>query len=203
MKIPTRIPGPTPLHRRSPIPTPLAHRKPNHADAELMLKLYDLPPRIRHARIAQDHLHPGSRSPSTTCFQIAKLGHDNAAWRQSPPTSRWPTASPKNGIDAPDFVAENNGEGLVLCQDRTLPRSLPHRHHPHAFANAEWLVRHSKYARERLALHHKRLATLRDVPLPPLLKKKPETESKPKSDPKPKTHPNNPPPQAPQPSSTS
>ncbi|MEZ6004787.1 MAG: hypothetical protein R3F33_11450 [Planctomycetota bacterium] len=182
----------------------MAHRKPNHADAELMLKLYDLRREsvMRASRKTLLHWIPKSVDD---LLQIAKLDHpDNAAWRQVASYFEMAYGLAKNGIVPPDFVAENNGEGLVLyAKIEPFLEAYRTATTPHAFANAEWLVRHSKYARERLALHHKRLATLRDVPLPPPAQKETQeqiqTQVRPQTQ---KTTPNNPPKHT-QPSSTS
>jgi dTDP-4-amino-4,6-dideoxygalactose transaminase len=137
----------------------MAKKKPNHADAELVLRLYDLrrEPVMRESRKTIAAWLPRSLDD---VLAIAKLDDPrNAAWRQVSSYFEMAYGFARHGIVPPDFLAENTGEGLLLYA-KLQPYLKAFRKHlaPTAFRNAEWLVRKSSSARERVKLFEKRIA---------------------------------------------
>jgi hypothetical protein len=65
----------------------------------------------------------------------------------------------RHGIVPADFLAENTGEGLLLYS-KLEPHLKAFRKQlsPTAFRNAEWLVKKSPVAQQRVLLFRKRLA---------------------------------------------
>ena len=90
----------------------MAKKKPNHADAELVLKLYDL---RREAVMRESRKTMGSWLPRTfeDVLAITKLDDPrNAAWRQVSSYFEMAFGFARHGIVPADFLAENSGEGL-------------------------------------------------------------------------------------------
>jgi hypothetical protein len=121
---------------------------PDHHDADLVLRLYDLrrEPMMRQARKAiLTQFWPGSFDDLSA---ITRLEHPlNEAYRQV--ASYWEMAfgMARHGIIQPDYLAEHGGEGLWLYA-KVLP-FLPQLREvsPRAYRNAEWLAGHSDTAR--------------------------------------------------------
>lgn len=124
--------------------------QPDHHDAELVLRLYDL----RREAVMRD-----SRSKIAQFFPknfedvaaiLAPAHPLNAAFRQT--TSYWEMAygMAKHGIVNPDFLVESSGEGLFV-----FARFHPHLERlrkdvsPTMFQNVEWLLQNSAVARQR------------------------------------------------------
>ena len=135
---------------------------PTHADADLVLKLYDLrrEPLMRASRATILRWIPLSFEDVR---ELMKLEHpDNAAWRQVSSYFEYAFGFARHGIVPPDFLAEYNAEGLLLYAklEPFLPQ-LRAEVSATAFGNAEWVVEHSPWARERLVLLRKRLEGMR------------------------------------------
>lgn len=131
---------------------------PDHHDAELVLRLYDLR-RETVMRQSRDTMLRFLPRTWEDFFAVTQLGHpDNAAWRQV--SSYWEMAYgfARHGIVNPDFLVESSAEGLLLYA-----KVLPHLDRmrkelsPTAFQNCEWLVAHSTVARQRLELMQARI----------------------------------------------
>jgi hypothetical protein len=140
----------------------MAKKKPSHADAELVLRLYDLrrEPVMRESRRTIAGWQPRSLEDVVA---ITKLDDPrNAAWRQVSSYFEMAYGFARHGVVPADFLAENTAEGLLLFA-KIQPHLVAFRKQvsPTAFRNAEWLVKKSEVARERLALFQKRLATAR------------------------------------------
>lgn len=129
-----------------PMPRPrgaLIKDAPDHHDAELVLRLYDLrrEASLREARkYMVQEFWPASLDEA---LAITKSEHPkNAPYRQV--TSYWEMAyaMARHGIMNPDYLVENTGEGLLVfakfrpwLEDfRTALGS------PRAFRNAEWIA---------------------------------------------------------------
>lgn len=134
-------------------------KAPDHHDAELVLRLYDLrrEPVMRESRDAIAKFFPRTYEE---LFALTKPDHPhNAAWRQVSSYFEMAYGFARHGVMHPDFLAENTGEGLYL-----FAKVHPHLERlrtdtsPTAFANAEWLVAHSPSAALRLELFKKRIA---------------------------------------------
>lgn len=136
--------------------------QPNHHDAELVLRVYELrrEPVMRDARNAIN----GQFWPKTTddVLALTRLDHPlNAAWRQT--TSYWEMvySFARHGVVDANFWAENNGEGLFLFAKVAKHLDALRRDvNPAAFRNAEWLARESAEGRRLFALFESRVATL-------------------------------------------
>jgi hypothetical protein len=92
----------------------MPQRKPTHADADLVLKLYDLRREalMRESRKTLLRWVPRSFEEVRA---IADLQHpDNAAWRQVTSYFEYAFGFARHGIVPVDFLAEYNGEGLLL-----------------------------------------------------------------------------------------
>ena len=123
---------------------------PDHYDAELVLKLYDLrrEPVMRESRT----LINGTFLPTSLDEVMAVTKHDhplNAAWRQC--TSFWEMvyAMARHGVMHADFMLESNGEGLLLYT-RIEPWLAEYREragNPLAFRNAEWVANETEMGR--------------------------------------------------------
>lgn len=133
--------------------------QPTHADAELVLRLYDLRREevMRASRLTMLRWMPRSLAD---VIAISELEHpDNAAWRQVSSYFEMAYGFARHGIVPPEFLAENTGEGLLLFA-KVQPHLAGYREHttPTAFGNAEWMVENSDWARRRLAFFQDRLA---------------------------------------------
>ena len=114
---------------------------PDHHDAELVLKLYDLRREavMRESRKTMIQFLPRSYEE---LFAVTAFTHpSNAAYRQV--ASYWEMAYSfaRHGVINPDFLAENGGEGLILFAkvEPYLDR-LRQDVSPLAFRNAEWIA---------------------------------------------------------------
>ena len=124
---------------------------PDHHDAELVIKLYELrrEPTMRASRAAIAK----SFWPKTLdeLMAVTKTEHElNAAFRQT--GSYWEMAygMAKHGIIHADFMLESNGEGLLLLA-RVEPFLEEYRaaaNSPRAFRNAEWIAANSELGQE-------------------------------------------------------
>jgi hypothetical protein len=139
----------------------MAKKKPDHRDAEILLKLYDL---RREAVMRQSRAALGQWMPKTyeDVLAITNMSHPhNAAWRQC--SSYWEMAYgfARHGILNADLLAENGTEGLFLYAkvEPHLAR-LRKELSPTVLQNAEWMVRKSPVAKKRLELVKKRLAAV-------------------------------------------
>lgn len=133
---------------------------PDHHDAELVLKLYEL----RRESVMRE-----SRSAIVTKFlptsfeyiqEVLKGDHPlNAAYRQCMTFWEMTYAMAKHGVVHPDFLMESNGEGLLLFT-RVEPWLAEYREKvsPVAFKNAEWIVNNSETGKGTADRFRKRVA---------------------------------------------
>jgi hypothetical protein len=137
---------------------------PDHHDAELVLKLYDLRREtvMRQSRSAIGQFLPRTWEDIQSVTQPANAL--NPAWRQC--TSYWEMAygMARFGIVNPDYLAENTGEGLFLFA-KVEPHLERYRKEisPLAFHNAQWLLTNSTSARRLLEIIQGRLRKLMDA----------------------------------------
>jgi len=137
----------------------MAKKKPSHSDAHLVLELYELRREavMRESRRTIAAWYPRSFED---VLAITKLDHPaNAAWRQVSSYFEMAFGFARHGIVPADFLAENTGEGFLLFA-KIEPHLKAFRKEisPTAFRNAEWMVRKSRVAAERLALFKQRIA---------------------------------------------
>ena len=137
---------------------------PDHHDAELLLKLYDLrrEPVMRQARDTMMRWLPRSFEE---VMAVTQMTHpNNAAWRQV--SSYWEMAYSfaRNGIINPDFLAENGGEGLFLfVKVQPYLERFRKETSPTAFRNAEWIATQCEEGRTRFALIRTRVAKMMET----------------------------------------
>lgn len=143
----------------------MSKESPDHHDAELVIKLYDLrrEPVMRQARAAINSWIPRSFEELAAVTQPTHPM--NASWRQV--SSYWEMvySMARHGIVHADFFVENNAEGLLL-----FAKVAPHldrfrkEFSPTAFTNAEWITKESSAGKQRFALFQKRIEQMMKAP---------------------------------------
>lgn len=115
---------------------------PDHHDADLVIKLYDLrrEPVMRESRNAIN----AKFWPRNAEEAIAVTANDhplNTAFRQTSGYWEMVYGMARHGIIHPDFLVENSGEGLFLFArvEPYLP-AVRQAASPRIFYNAEWVV---------------------------------------------------------------
>lgn len=147
--------------KQKPEPKYKLKKAPDHHDAELVLKLYDLrrEPVMRQSRDALAKFVP--RSYEELAALLKPEHPQNAAWRQVSSYFEMAYGFARHGIVHADFLAENTGEGMFLfAKVHPYLAQLRKDTAPTAFRNAEWLVEHSPAAKQRLETFSKRIAKL-------------------------------------------
>jgi hypothetical protein len=140
---------------------------PDHHDAELVLKLYELrrEPVMRESRSALvTKFHPTSFDD---VLAVTKGDHPlNAAWRQCTTFWEMTYAMARHGVVHADFLMESNGEGILLFS-RIEPWLAEYRAQvsPMGFRNAEWVATECEMGRAIAERFRKRMqATLAALP---------------------------------------
>ena len=136
----------------TPSRAPLLKEHPDHHDAEIVLRVYELRTEavMRESRAAiNKDFWPRSWEEVQA---VMKGDHPlNAPFRQT--SSYWEMVYgfARHGIVNADFLLESNGEGLLLFA-RIKPFLQQYRAatNPHAFRNAEWIATQSEVGRERM-----------------------------------------------------
>lgn len=136
----------------------LLKQTPDHHDAELVLKLYELRREsvMRESRKAIAQFYPRDYDEF---FAITQPGHDhNAAFRQVSSYFEMAYGFARHGVCHCDFLAENTGEGMLLfAKVQPYLERFRREAAPTAFMNAEWLVAHSSSARLRFEMFQARV----------------------------------------------
>ena len=118
----------------------MSQGKPDHHDAELVLKVYDL----RRDEVMRASRHAINREfwPRTIEDVLAVLKPEhpqNAAFRQVASYWEMVYGFGRHGVVNPEFWLENNGEGLFLyAKAAPFVERLRQDWQPAAFRNAEW-----------------------------------------------------------------
>jgi hypothetical protein len=117
---------------------------PDHHDADLVLKLYDL----RRESVMRESRNAINAKfwPRSAEEAVAVTASDhplNTAFRQTSAYWEMVYSMARHGIIHPDFLVENNGEGLFLFA-RVEPylAALRQAASPRWFRNAEWVATH-------------------------------------------------------------
>lgn len=145
-----------------PIPRPRGPAikdAPDHRDAELVLRLYDL---RREATLRESRrILAADFWPATADEAVAPLKPDhpfNTAFRQV--TSYWEMAyaMARHGIINPDYLVESAGEGVYIFSKfapwlTELRAASSHR----AFFNTEWITQHCDTGKELFERFRKRV----------------------------------------------
>lgn len=134
---------------------------PDHHDAELCLKLYELrrEPVMRQSRDAIARFLPRN---AEDVIALTKMDHpQNAAWRQVSSYFEMAFSFARHGVAHADFLAENNGEGLLLfAKVKPYLQQVREATSPTAFLSAEWLANNSDSAKQRVAIFEKRISSM-------------------------------------------
>lgn len=134
--------------------------KPDYHDAELVLKLYDM----RREAVMRQSRQAMSREfwPRTIDDVVALTKPDhplNSPFRQVAGYWEMAYSFARHGIINPDFLAENGAEGMLLfAKVKPYVEDFRKEYMPSAFQNAEWLVKNSPVAAERLQWMEGRVA---------------------------------------------
>jgi hypothetical protein len=132
---------------------------PDHFDADLVLRIYDLR-REAVMREARDAINRDFW-PRTAEEAIEVLRYDhplNRAYRQVAGYWEMVYGMARHGVIHADFLAESNGEGLLLFA-RVEPYlgRIREASNPRAFRNAEWLATQSEMGRQIVETHRARV----------------------------------------------
>jgi hypothetical protein len=129
--------------------------KPDHHDADLILKLYEL----RREAVMRDSRNAinGKFWPKSyeDVLAITKPDHPmNAAFRQVSSYWEMTYGMAKHGIIHADFLIESGGEGLFLYAKihPYLERFRKENSSPTAFQNAEWISTQCTEGRKRFEM---------------------------------------------------
>jgi hypothetical protein len=132
---------------------------PDHHDAELVLKLYELrrEPLLRESRALMNQWFPKTFDD---VLAVTKPDHPhNSAFRQV--TGYWDMAfnMGRHGVIHADFLAEMSGEGLYFYSkiERFL-EELRKVTGPRAFKNAEWVATNTEMGKEMMPRYRDRIA---------------------------------------------
>jgi len=138
---------------------------PDHHDAELVLRLYEL---RRETVMRESRAKVMSWLPRNweEFFAVTQADHpSNAAFRQT--SSYWEMAygMARHHIVNPDYLIENTTEGLFLYV-KVLPFLERYRKEvaPTAFRNAEWITKNCEAGKQRLEMVQGRVRKLLEAP---------------------------------------
>lgn len=133
---------------------------PDHFDADLLLKIYDLRREavMREARYALTRdLWPRSAAEAV---EVLRSDHPlNTAWRQV--TGYWEMvySMARNGVIHAEFLAENNGEGLFLfARVEKYLAELRGAGNPRSLRNTEWIATQTEAGRATMEYFRARVA---------------------------------------------
>ena len=141
----------------------MAKRKPNHKDADLVLKVYDL---RREAVMRESRLKVirefNPKSWDDVLAVVSDFEHPlNAPYRQV--SSYWEMVYglARWKIVPGDYLVQGNGEGLLLfCKLRPYLAQFRKEFSPTAFQNAEWVATKTETGRRYVELFGARLAKM-------------------------------------------
>lgn len=146
-----------------PIPHPrgpMIKDAPDHHDAELLLRLYDLrrEPVLRESRrFMTAEFWPANAAEAVALTKSDH--HQNAVYRQV--TTYWEMAygMARHGIVNPDYLAEYASEGLfIFAKLQPWLAEIRAASMPTALRNAEWLATQCEEGRGRFAMARQRVA---------------------------------------------
>jgi hypothetical protein len=138
----------------------MSKTSPDHHDAELILKIYDL----RREAVMRESRDAINREfwPRTAEDAVAVLQSDhplNRAYRQTGSYWEMVYSLARHGIVHTDLLLENTGEGLFLFV-RVEPYLAQIRaaSNPRAFQNAEWVAKETETGRTMMTSFRARVA---------------------------------------------
>lgn len=144
-------PRPRGRHLHAACETPVLTKDyPDHHDAELVLKLYEL----RRESVMRDSRNQLNSAfwPATLeeALAITKSDHPlNAAYRQCLTYWEMTYAMARHGVMHADFMLESNGEGLLLFArfEPFLDGFREATGNPLSFRNSEWIANETEMGR--------------------------------------------------------
>jgi len=126
----------------------MSKHAPDHHDADLILKLYDLR-RESVMRQSRDSLN-AEYWPKNADEAVAILAPDhplNTAYRQCSTYWEMVYGMAKRGIVHTDYLLENTGEGMLLyAKVEPYLEAMRAAAHPRIFQNAEWVANSGEFA---------------------------------------------------------
>lgn len=133
---------------------------PDHFDAELLLKIYDL----RREQVMRESRYAIARDfwPRSAAEVLDVLRPDhphNTAWRQV--TGYWEMvySMARNGVIHAEFLAENNGEGMFMfAKVEPYLAELRAAGNPATLRNTEWIASNTEAGKATLAYFRGRVA---------------------------------------------
>jgi hypothetical protein len=134
---------------------------PDHHDAELVLKLYELRREgvMRDARKAMSLWFPKS---ADDFMAILKPEHpDNTSFRQV--SGYWDMAfgMARHGVIHAEFLAENSGEGIwFYSKVEPFLAEIRKTASPRLYINAEWVATNTEFGRELMPRYRARNETM-------------------------------------------
>jgi hypothetical protein len=144
------------MSARAPFPDSLSMLKdhPDHHDAELVLRLYELR-REPVMRAARDAIYTGFLPRSYADIKAVTMDRShplNAALRQTASYWEMVYSLARHGIVHADFLVENNGEGLILfAKVQPWLKELRADSSPSSYRNAEWVATECEEGKARFA----------------------------------------------------
>jgi hypothetical protein len=130
----------------------LIKEAPDHHDADLVLKLYDLrrEPVMRESRNAVNAKYwPKNAEEAAAVLTTDHPLH--VAFTQTANYWEMVYGMARHGIVHPDFLVENNGEGLFLyARAEPYLAAIRQAGSPRWFRNAEWLVGNCRTAQQMM-----------------------------------------------------
>jgi len=135
------------------------NQRPTTADAEVVIKLYDLR-REAVMRASRDAMIRWAPKSYADFAAIADFAHEhNPAFRQVSSYFEMSFGLARRGAVNAELLAEWCGEGLLLfAKIHPYLAEFREKVSPTAFSNAEWVALHTDYGRARFALFQKRFA---------------------------------------------
>ncbi len=135
------------------------HRGPTTADAEVVIKLYDLR-RETVMRASRDALIRWTPKSYADLAAIADFGHEhNAAFRQVSSYFEMAYGLARRGAVDAELLSEWCGEGMLLfAKVHPFLAEFRAQVSPTAFQNAEWVAQNTEHGASRFALFQKRFA---------------------------------------------
>ena len=134
---------------------------PDHHDAELVLKLYELrrEPVLREARNAMNAWFPKSVDDF---MKIMKPDHpDNAAFRQVSGYWEMVFGMARHGVIHAEFLIENSGEGLwFYSRVERFVEELRKTTSPRLYMNAEWVASDTEFGKELMPRYRARIEAI-------------------------------------------
>jgi len=141
------------------MPTVTPKAAPDHHDAEIVIKLYDLR-REAVMRASRDTMN-AKFTPKTyeDFLAVTKPDHPyNAAFRQVSTYWEMVYGMARHGIVHAEYLAENSGEGMLLFA-KVQPHLARFREDasPRAFLSAEWIATNTQAGKRILELFQARM----------------------------------------------